>query len=241
MQEYDLHEYCTIFPVASEQDTGALVDDIRRHGLLDAITLYDGKILDGRNRYTACRILNIDPRFVNFEGDDEKALEYVISKNLARRHLNESQRSMIAAKLANMIVGGKETNSANLPNCAPVSQSSAAGRLNVSTRSVTSARKIINEGIPELADAVEHGDLPVSVAAEVADLDDEIQRQIIGSDDQKIAAKKHIAQHKKAKKQANPYQQYLGALHKAWDAAPSEARSRFLNNIGVQSLAGVDL
>lgn len=240
MQEYDLHEYCTIFPVASDQDTGALVDDIRRHGLLDAITLYNGKILDGRNRYTACRILNIDPRFVNFDGDEEKALEYVISKNLARRHLNESQRSMIAAKLANM-QGGERTDLEPSANLHKVSRSNAAGRLNVSTRSVASARKIINEGIPELADAVEHGDLPVSVAAEVADLDDEIQRQIIGSDDQKIAAKKHIAEHKKEKKQANPYQRYLEALHKAWDAAPSEARGRFLNNIGVQSLTGVDL
>jgi ParB-like chromosome segregation protein Spo0J len=239
MQEYNLHEYCTIFPVASDQDTGALVNDIRRHGLLDAITLYDGKILDGRNRYTACSILNIEPRFINFEGDDEKALEYVISKNLARRHLNESQRAMVAGKLANM-KQGNHSKVANL-QVSPVPQSLAAGRLNVSPRSVASARKILNEGIPELADAVERGDIPVSVAAEVSDLDDEIQHQIIGSHDRKGTAKKLIAEHKKAKKQTDPYIRYLDALHKAWDAAPSQARSRFLENIGVQSLVGVDL
>ena len=240
MADYNLHEYCTIFPVASEQDTGALVDDIRRHGLLDAITLYDGKILDGRNRYTACRILNIEPKFINFDGDDKKALEFVVSRNLARRHLNESQRSMIAAKLANML-SGERTDLEPSANLQKVSQTSAANRFNVSTRSVASARKIINEGIPELADAVERGDIPVSVAAEVSELDDTIQRQIIGSDDRKIAAKKYIAEHKKAKRQADPYQKYLEALHKAWDAAPSQARTRFLESIGVQSLTGVDL
>jgi ParB-like chromosome segregation protein Spo0J len=240
MADYNLHEYCTIFPVASEQDTGALVDDIRRHGLLDAITLYDGKILDGRNRYTACQILNVEPRFVDFEGDNEKALEFVVSKNLARRHLNESQRSMIAAKLANMPLGGAAYRNANL-HTDQVSRAVAASRLNVSTRSVANARKIINEGIPELTDAVERGDIPVSVAAEVSELDDTIQRQIIGSDDRKIAAKKYIAEHKKAKRQADPYQKYLEALHKAWDAAPSQARTRFLDSIGVQSLTGVDL
>jgi len=51
---------------------------------------------------------------------------FVVSLNLKRRHLNESQRAMVAAALANMVVGGKETNSANLQNCSPVSQSETA-------------------------------------------------------------------------------------------------------------------
>jgi hypothetical protein len=34
----------------------------------------------------------------------------VVDLNLHRRHLNESQRAMIAARLANMVVGGREAN-----------------------------------------------------------------------------------------------------------------------------------
>jgi hypothetical protein len=59
--------------------------------------------------------------------------------NLKRRHLNESQRAMIAAKLANMPHGGdrKSDQAANLPL---VSQSAAAEMLNVSDRSIRSKR-----------------------------------------------------------------------------------------------------
>lgn len=238
MIDYSLHEYCSLFPIASEADANMLIDDIRRHGLLDAITLYQDRILDGRNRYTACRILNIEPRFTQFEGDDEAALEYVISKNLARRHLNESQRAMVGAKLSNMTVGGKEANSANLQNCPPVSQSAAAHRVSVSTRSVGSARRVIDDGIPELSDAVEHGDIPVSVAAEAAELPHEIQQKIIQSENKKDAAKKYIAQQKKPEEHLN---RQLRALRKAWEDADSDARARFLEGIGVINFVGVEL
>lgn len=237
MTDYSLHEYCSLFPVASDADANMLIDDIRGHGLLDAITLYQDKILDGRNRYTACRILNIEPRFVQFGGDDEAALEYVISKNLARRHLNESQRAMVGARLSNMQNGGdrRSDQSANLQT---VSQSAAAHRVSVSTRSVSSARRVIDDGIPELSDAVEHGDIPVSVAAEAAELPHEIQHKIIQSENKKDAAKKYIAQQKRPEEHLT---RQLRALRKAWDDADSDARARFLEGIGVINFAGVEL
>jgi hypothetical protein len=40
----------------------------------------------------------------------------VVNLNLHRRHLNEAARSAVAASISNMVVGGKETNSANLRN-----------------------------------------------------------------------------------------------------------------------------
>jgi hypothetical protein len=55
--------------------------------------------------------------------------------------MDASQRAMVAAKMANMVVGGKETNSANLHNCAPVSQASAAKLMNVSPRQVAAQQK----------------------------------------------------------------------------------------------------
>jgi hypothetical protein len=65
--------------------------------------------------------------------------------------MTESQRAMVAAKLANMTVGQPEKKSANLPNTlfdqppsAPqVSQSDAASMLNVSERSVNTAKIIM--------------------------------------------------------------------------------------------------
>ena len=56
-------------------------------------------MLDGRNRLRACEELGIAPPTETYDGDP---VAYVVSLNIARRHLNESQRGLVAAKLANM-------------------------------------------------------------------------------------------------------------------------------------------
>ena len=84
---YKAHPYAEIFPFASETDFATLSNDIKANGLLEPIVLLDDMVLDGRNRYKACVAVGIDPRFVKYEGDDP--LAFVISKNLARRHLDE--------------------------------------------------------------------------------------------------------------------------------------------------------
>lgn len=237
---YEMHELCTAFPLMKNDQFMALVKDIRENGLLEPITLYKGKILDGRNRYTACVNAMIEPVFEEYDGDDP--LAFVISRNLSRRHLDESQRAMVAAKLANLKHGERADRVANL-QVSPVTQSSAADKLNVSPRSVADAKAVLKnkEKSPELIEAVEQGEIPVSVAADVAKLPEEVQHQIIGSDDRKAAAKRLIAEHKKTQKPDDPDERQLKALHKAWDAADSDARARFLENIGVTSFVGIEL
>ena len=58
------------------------------------------KVLDGRNRERACRAAGVEPGYVEFEGKDPAA--FVISQNLARRHLGPSERAMVAARMANL-------------------------------------------------------------------------------------------------------------------------------------------
>jgi len=94
---YEFHELCCIFPRCTDEELQLLVSDIRENGLQTPITLYEGKILDGRNRYLACQMLNIEPDYVEFDGKDP--LPFVVSRNLCRRHLSESQRAMVAAAI----------------------------------------------------------------------------------------------------------------------------------------------
>ena len=59
--------------------------------------MYEGKILDGRNRYRACIEIEVEPKYRNLDNGDPVA--YVTSMNLKRRHLTTSQLATIAVKL----------------------------------------------------------------------------------------------------------------------------------------------
>ena len=97
MRRPPLHPACKIFPALGEAELNELADDISVNGLLNPIVLLDGKLLDGRNRFAACKFAGIDPRFVEFDGDDPIA--WVMSQNLIRRHLTASQRAVVALDL----------------------------------------------------------------------------------------------------------------------------------------------
>ena len=203
MTQYEFHEYASVFPILEGTELEALLADIKENGQINKIILYKGKILDGRNRYTVCKILGIEPETIEYTGDDPLGL--VISQNINRRHLTTSQRSVAAAKLANLAHGGdrrsEKFQDANLhlenPNPTPwklsdeemerrkegrpepVSQSEAAERLNVSPRSVADAAKVIKNAVPEVVAAVESGRLAISAAATLAEKKPEQQRKIL--------------------------------------------------------------
>jgi|ERR1700722_466730 len=156
---YEFHPVADIFPMLNDDELKALAEDIKAKGLTEPITLYEGKVLDGRNRYRACELAEVVPHFIEYEGDD--VLGFVVSKNLRRRHLSESQRAQIAAEIANMPQGFRSDQpSANLQKVTSVPK--AAELMNVSTRSVATAKTIKD---PDLKAAVKTGKTSVSAAA----------------------------------------------------------------------------
>jgi N6-adenosine-specific RNA methylase IME4 len=167
MTELSHHPLANIFPLLAGANFQELVDDIRANGLREPITLFEGTILDGRNRYRACTEAAVEPRFETYLGDDP--LAYVISLKVKRRHLDESQRAC-AARLSWRRAPFK--NRANLRVISGIRWR----YLNVSRRSVQSARKVIDEATPELQKTVDQGAIKVSVAAELATLPPEKQR-----------------------------------------------------------------
>jgi len=98
MQNYEFHPLSAIFPLMNQEGIRELGLDMKNNGQEDAIVLFEGKILDGRNRYFACKMFEIITKFEELkEGIDP--LTFIISKNLHRRHLNTAQRCEIALKL----------------------------------------------------------------------------------------------------------------------------------------------
>ena len=98
----------------------------------------------------------MEPRFVVYDGDDP--LAYVVSLNLHRRHLDGSQRAMVAARIATLEDGQRQVGKfADVPT-----QREAAELVNVSERGVRTARSVLDSGAPEVVAAVERGELAVS-------------------------------------------------------------------------------
>jgi len=165
----EYHEYANLFPMMPAADLKSLADDIRSSGLSDSIITFEGKILDGRNRHKACEIAGIAPRFAEYDGTD--ALQFVISHNLHRRHLTESQRAMVAAKWAKLKHGGGRGNQhtggkspiGDLAQTETKTRNEAAKLLNVGTSSIDRAKKVINQS-PELVEKIESGEMSVNAA-----------------------------------------------------------------------------
>ena len=171
------HELSKIMPPMGGEDYKALVASIRERGLIHPILLFEGKVLDGNNRLRACADAKVEPRFDEFKGDDP--LQAVIDLNVARRHLNESQRAMVAGRIATAKHGGDRKSANQKNNC---SLDEAAKRLNVSTRPVKEAKAVQASAAKEVVAAVESGQVRVSDAANLikaTDGDKEAQAQAV--------------------------------------------------------------
>ena len=105
MRDIEFHPLSDTFPLIEGVEFAELVNSIIARGQLEKIITYEGRILDGRNRYLACKQAGVTPVSEEFEGTFEEARDHVVDANLRRRHLDTSQRAMIAGKLANMRQG----------------------------------------------------------------------------------------------------------------------------------------
>lgn len=96
---FELHPLALIIPPMTEAEREALRASIERDGVKVPITIYQKKILDGRNRSYFASIFKKPVEIKTFEGTEEEAKRYVIMLNLHRRHLSAAQRAAIAEKL----------------------------------------------------------------------------------------------------------------------------------------------
>jgi hypothetical protein len=97
--DYEFHPIANLFPLISDEELADLTADIKANGMNEPITIYEGQILDGRNRYLAAKLASVVLKnwqcrpFVR--GDAEA---FVISANIRRRHLTTEQKRDLLAK-----------------------------------------------------------------------------------------------------------------------------------------------
>jgi len=194
---YTAHEYANIFPMMTAEEHAGLVGSMRLSGFDSRypVVIYQDKILDGRNRYAAAQECNLSPVFDYFEGDDNAALQFVISSNLNRRHLDTSERGMVAARVANIKNGDNQHTlvgrSIDLPSDPPdiISQQQAADRLNVSVPTVKRAKEVLDQGDSSLIAAVSSGNVSLNAATGILSLPKEQQAEVVAKGEKEILAK----------------------------------------------------
>lgn len=164
------HPAAELFPLMQGQDFTDLVDDIRENGLREPVVLTpDGLLLDGRNRYRACLELGDDPP-TRVEHSEPWA--FVISANLHRRHLSVTQRAWIATQYEARNRGNpsgkspEQTNGTKVP--LPPSNDQLADQFDTSVGSIKRARQVREYGSPELQEAVQNDQIPITRAANIA-------------------------------------------------------------------------
>jgi ParB-like chromosome segregation protein Spo0J len=161
-----VHPAAELFPMMTDERMAELVEDIKAHGLVKPIELYQDQVIDGRNRLEACKRAGITPDYKDVTSDvDGDPAAYVASANLKRRDLTESQRAAIIAELTALPVGanqhrkeGVSTDTASAPTLDKVAKIAGVGR-------ATAARaRAVKKADPALAQKVKAGTITVNSA-----------------------------------------------------------------------------
>lgn len=189
----EAHPLANAFPLLDGDEFDKLVADIRDNGLLHPVVRYEGKILDGRNRYNACQRLGIPHREVEFRGDDPVA--FVVSENLARRHMTPAQLAIAAEALATAAQGRPRTNGPDGTEAPKETTIAEATKLTgASGTAVKRVRKVRREAEPEVVAAMDAGQLTPTAAEALASLPPEEQKAAVEEGKKAAAAKANQVQ-----------------------------------------------
>lgn len=179
------HPIADLFDLATEAELSGLADDIRKNGQIETIDLYEGMILDGRNRYRACVIAGIEPRTWTWDDNGLDPVDYVVGKNLHRRHLTIAQRAAVGVRLLDyereealkrMAEGGRSAapgrpSEKGSPNADTLSKGRAAelaaAKVGVGRTSILAAELIAKES-PKTFEKMKRGEISVTAAASEA-------------------------------------------------------------------------
>jgi ParB-like chromosome segregation protein Spo0J len=101
IKDYDVHPAANLFPMMDADALKELAADIKEHGLVQPITVHQRQVLDGRNRLVACQMAGVAPKFADWTGTGSPTA-WVISVNLHRRNLTQSQKAAIAFEVLSL-------------------------------------------------------------------------------------------------------------------------------------------
>jgi hypothetical protein len=152
------HPFAALFPELPPEELSLLARDIKERGQLEPIILHKGLILDGRNRYRACQIAGVKPWIEEFNTKGAKGSpeDFVLSRNLRRRHLSMGQKAAIALDWSEQIELSPESEKTKGVGRPKGTVSEAAKYIGINEQRVFEVRQI-REANPSLYQEVQAG------------------------------------------------------------------------------------
>ena len=184
MTQYTQHPLSAAFPPLTPDEFAALRDSITDLGVQNAITIFEGQVLDGWNRYCAATELGLECPERELESwVDPRA--FVLAQNKARRHLTIAQMSLAAAAVYEWRGVGRPSGNSALS--AELKQSEVAEQAGVSVRSLRQADAVMTDAVPAVVAAVKSGEMGLAKASAIAKLPQELQAEAIHKPMREIA------------------------------------------------------
>jgi hypothetical protein len=176
---YELHEFCLAFRRANAQELAAIVEDMHNHGYdrEQAVTLYEGKILDGATRDSAAGKVGVEPTYTTFTGSADEAIAFVLRRNKLRKHMSVGELDLAAGRLVKAKRGGQPGNlnqsglvntkaSTSKPSCNIKTIKMVAEASGRSAATIDKARVLLKKAAPHIIAMIEAGEVSSTSAYE---------------------------------------------------------------------------
>ncbi|MGI8515375.1 MAG: ParB/RepB/Spo0J family partition protein [Acidimicrobiia bacterium] len=162
--DLEVHPVAAAFPMLADDELQALAGDIAANGLRQPIVIQGGVLIDGRNRLRACELAGVEPTAVELAADVDP-VAFILSANLARRHMSKGQQALALARVE-IAAGGWDHGH----------KSELSSDFGISTRYMAMARTVIDRDLvvgrhAYYADAIAQGDLSLRKAYDLIVID----------------------------------------------------------------------
>lgn len=208
--DYETHPIADAFPMLEGAHWQRFLDKVKRFGVLVLeLWRYEGKILDGRNRYRAVLELGLKVKLKwrDFEGTFEEAAEFARAMNLeGRRNMSPSVCTLAACKLYQLLrpVGrGRRKKSGTGTE---LSRAEVAKRSGSSVSGMQDGEVVLEKCAPDVIKAIERDDLTISEALELAPLAHDAQLEALQRRDEQstVRAKRAALRDSKPRNDEQP-------------------------------------
>ena len=161
-QSFERHPLSALFSRCDlgPEDLATLAEDIKDQGQLLPITIFEGMILDGWNRYQACLLAKVQP-FTMPLAHGTDPWEFVKGVNMFRRHMSPAERVAVMLLKAQMV----ERPKSDTPSVREIAKDLEVGR-----GTANLAQKIVKAQDPALNEALADKKVSLEQAAELAKL-----------------------------------------------------------------------